>query len=350
MRALLVAVCFLTMSFTVQGQNKPIVGVGEFEIASTSYDRYDPKGVQVALETALVRSGKFTLMERGRLDALLEEQARSASGLVSGSGKIGGFDGIDYLIYGRVTQAALVSEGNGEYDSCDGVFGVDVRVVDIATGEIRLTQNVSKDEMYEMNGKEEYGNPCSGLSLTNLTPLADEVAREVVEKMTQTIFPVKVASVKDDEVYLNYGQGFLDYGEYLTITSTDGEGFVDPDTGELLGVEEELVAVLRVDAVRAKYSIAKMEMNNGVIRNGDVANRLAYGDEKDLKKDLKKCKKSIANKEKHCAKDSSGKKCLKHEAETKQNCDLANFSRGGTNRGANPLEGIGDAFGKLIGQ
>ena len=45
------------------GANKPIVGVGEFEIASTSYDRYDPKGVQV-LETALVRSGKFTLMPR----------------------------------------------------------------------------------------------------------------------------------------------------------------------------------------------------------------------------------------------------------------------------------------------
>ena len=108
-RTLALAVISIAMASVSYAQsNKPIIGVGTFE---SSFSDYDSRNIQTAIETALSKTGKFTLIERGRLDQLLAEQNLSIQGLVDGGASdFGGFGGVDYLLYGRVTQLGLESK------------------------------------------------------------------------------------------------------------------------------------------------------------------------------------------------------------------------------------------------
>jgi hypothetical protein len=295
---LMLVVCSIFVS--AQG-NKPIVAVASFE---SSFKDYDARNIQTAIETALSKTQKFTLMERGRLDSLLAEQGLSANGLVTGSGEIGGFSGVDYLIYGRVTQLGLEAKNILIMSACEAQLGLDVRVVDVKTGEIRLSENISADDQVNTAGAEE--NPCRGIGLSAFDNLTAKTARKLAEKLTQTLFPVKLAKVSSDEVYLNYGEGFLNSGEILKVVSL-GEGFEDPDTGEIIGAEEELLAIVKVTKLRPKYSIASILMQTGDLNRGDVANRLSKKAQKKASKVVKSCTSAIKSMTKKCKKD--GKKC-----------------------------------------
>ena len=103
--------------------------------------------------------------------------------------------------------------------------------------------------------------------------MAAKVARKLAEKLTQSLYPVNLATVSSEEVYLNYGEGFLKNGEILKVVALD-ESFDDPDTGEIIGAEEELTAVVKVTKLRPKFSIAKILIQTGSLSSGDVVNRL----------------------------------------------------------------------------
>ena len=60
-------VFFYSLASSAVAQNKPIVAVSNIE---SSFRDYDTSNIQTAIETAIVQSGKYSLMERGRLDEL----------------------------------------------------------------------------------------------------------------------------------------------------------------------------------------------------------------------------------------------------------------------------------------
>ena len=97
-----------------------------------------------------------------------------------------------------------------------------------------------------------------------------------------------------------------------------GEGFVDPDTGEVLGAEEELVAVVKVTDLRAKYSVAEIVIQNKAMAVGDIARRLQSADAKALGKAIKECSKDSAKAKKACDKDS--KRCEQYSEEAQEGC------------------------------
>ena len=86
--------------------HKPIVSVDNIEdLAHTGQ-----AGVlRQMIETAVVNTGKFRVMERGTqgTGVLIGEQQRAKAGLVTSNtpGKIGGFEGVDYNVYGTITTA-----------------------------------------------------------------------------------------------------------------------------------------------------------------------------------------------------------------------------------------------------
>ena len=55
---------------------------------------------------------------------------------------------------------------------------------------------------------------------------------------------------------LNYGDVFFGVGDVLVAYSV-GESFVDPDTGEVLGSEEQLIGQVEVVSTTAKLSRAR---------------------------------------------------------------------------------------------
>jgi curli biogenesis system outer membrane secretion channel CsgG len=296
-------VAVLSSAFAIAQSNKPIVAVGTFE---SSFSNYDTRNIQTAIETALSKTQKFSLMERGRLDQLLAEQGMSAGGIVGGSGQIGGFDGVDYLIYGRVTQLGLEAKNLFIMSACEAQLGIDIRVVDVRTGEIRLSETLQQDD--QVNTSDSESDPCRGVGISAYDNLTASTARLLAEKLTQSLFPVKLAKISTNEVYLNYGETFLNQGEILKVVSLGG-GFEDPDTGEIIGAEEELRAVIRVTQLRPKYSIAEIMLQSGELSVGDVANRMSKESQQSASKIVKSCKSADSRMQRSCKK--AGSKCDK---------------------------------------
>jgi hypothetical protein len=141
----------------------------------------------------------------------------------------------------------------------------------------------------------------------------------VAASLTQTLFPVKVANSKNGKVYLNYGSNFLKKNEILKIVSL-GEGFEDPDTGEILGAEEELIGLVKIYELKSKFSKANIIYESAPISNGDVANRLSKKEQKKIGTFVKKCEKSKKAQTKSCKK--AGKKCDRAEEKAIKACTL----------------------------
>ena len=86
---------------------------------------------------------------------------------------------------------------------------------------------------------------------------------------------------------------------------TLGEGFVDPDTGEVLGADEELIGVVEVTQTKAKFSIGKIRLQTSDLSVGDVANRLDKSDRKSLDRKLKSCNRAMSSEQRACRKEGS---------------------------------------------
>ena len=127
---------------TVAQSKKPVIGIGDMQ-SSVGGDVYTFRAM---LETALANTNKFDLIERSRIGDLISEQALSSGGITQGNGQIGGISGVDYLVYGSITKLGVeTNEFNlGDYKSAsaDGVMSVDLRVVDVSTGSIKISETV----------------------------------------------------------------------------------------------------------------------------------------------------------------------------------------------------------------
>lgn len=136
------------------------VAVAEFEdktMDSGVYRAEYGRGMSDMLATALFQSGRYTVLEREKLQAVLAEQDFQASGRVRGGARVAQrqMEGADLLVVGAVTGFDPdVSGGRGETDasSLPGGLGgflsraagsvkraqvaIDLRVLDARTGRI----------------------------------------------------------------------------------------------------------------------------------------------------------------------------------------------------------------------
>ena len=251
----------LIISTTIYSQsNKPVIAVGEI---TSAVGGFDTLSIQLALENALQKTNKYTMMERTRLDALLQERGLSMSGMTDGRADISGFSGVDYLVYGSVSNISIERTNALIAFSCDASLSMNVRVVDVNSGEIRLSESVFVEKNLQTVFDENV-DPCGGITLSNINIMGEDTSDDIANKLTTAIFPIKVARVSKGQVYLNYGSGSLQPGQPLTIKEI-GEGFLDPDTGEVLGAEETTTAVIVVADVRKSYSIADIVVSLSLI-------------------------------------------------------------------------------------
>ena len=272
--------------------NKPLVGIGEI----TSNVGGNPQSFQTMLETAISQTNKFELMERSRMDDLLGEQALSAGGLTQGNGQIGGLSGIDYLVYGSITKLGTKSDavaiggfaGGGQ----KAEMSVDIRIVDTSTGSIRISKTVQK-QASSGSAIAMQGFALGGEEADPLGEVQRLTANAIASLLAMEIFPIKVINVSKGQAYVNYGPPSVEKDMYLQIIEL-GEGFMDPDTGEMLGQDETYIGAIKITDVKSKYSIGTIMEGN--ISKGAIASKLDKKKGKSIERNYKKkCKK-----EKNC--------------------------------------------------
>ncbi len=273
---------------------KKVVAVSKFEnktsFAGGGQWTLD-NGLADQLTDALVQSGQFTVLERETLSDVIEEQDMAASGRFqkSQSARTGKLTSAQVLIKGTVTEFENKSAGSGAGIGFGGVrvgskkgeahVGLIIRLIDTTTGEVLDSQRVE--------GKAESGGFDFGLDIGGFdfgtdsfkkTPLGkatqiaiDNAVEYIASELRDMPFQGRVVKCSaDGEVYISAGDNAgAQVGDTFTVYSV-GEELVDPDTGELLGVEEEELGSVKIYEVKEKYSKAKVISGGQGIKQGDI--------------------------------------------------------------------------------
>ena len=260
---------------------KVTIGVGNIEYRAKDSDstnrfraisrsgpgaiREDSRAFVSMITTALVKTRKFTVIERDRMGEILQEQDMATSGLTRGGyrKKKLSMAGVQYILTGAITEFGVnknkLAVRGFSIGSSTTSMSVDVRIVHVGTGEISLADSVRSQISSKGNFRARgFGKTSSSGDGSSLGRIMRITARKVTNLVVNTIFPVKVVKImKNGDVALNYGDGTFSVGDTADLILA-GEKLVDPTTGEILGSEEELSAILKITKTHPRFSMGSV--------------------------------------------------------------------------------------------
>ncbi|MGB5157998.1 FlgO family outer membrane protein [Desulfobacterium sp. N47] len=218
---------------------KTKIAVLDFQLEGQGFETQD-MGVIVAewFTTALVKSGRFEVIERGLLKKLLDEQKLSMSGVVDASTatKIGKFLGAQTIISGSVMKLQNIIE-------------INARIIDVQTASIIAAENVKstttvklQDLVVQMSGKIIKNFPLEGYIVNR-------------SGLKVTIDLGKMAGVKEDMEFLVYKEGKV---------------IKHPKTGAIIDVQRIETGKIKITSVRDKVA-------EGDILKEESPNSISYG-------------------------------------------------------------------------
>jgi TolB-like protein len=217
---------------------------------------------QTMLETQLVQTNRFKIIERNRIDEVLSEQI--LQGNFSDSNTQIKAGAVDYIVYGSITKFGskrkTIKTSGINVTKLISEFGVDLKLVDVTTGEIVKAKSI--DETIETGASTSTNSfGTSDVLADPLSEIQRTAAKSAAALIAESIFPIKVVAWEDDGNdccgYLNYGESILSEGDILNIIK-QGSSFIDPDTGISLGSTEKIIGSLRVIEVLEKFSKATL--------------------------------------------------------------------------------------------
>ena len=261
--------CFgFPFAIHASGQDLPIIAVTDIT-ASVDSSRYldfknsKASNFQTMLETQLVKIGRFKIVERERIDQVLEEQA--LQGNFSGTDRTLAIGEVDYVVFGSVTRfgstkTAVSTRGISTVRSLTE-FGVDLKIVDALNGEIRRAETVNVNIESGLDTKT--GGVATSERLADpLSEVQRRAAKKVAATIAESIFPIEVLTFREDTqinccVYLNYGDAILSKGDILKIVESTEE-LIDPATGLNLGSVEKTIGQVEITEALERLSKAKI--------------------------------------------------------------------------------------------
>lgn len=238
------------------------------------------EGMTEILTTALVNSDRFVVLDRQNLKEIVGEQGLAMTGLVNEQTgvKTGQMAGAQFFIKGAVTEFNPEAGGRGVSvgfkkgkvggKSIKAHVGIDVRLVDNATGQIFASYHASataRQGSTELGTSIFHNNDPFQLGVSGFKSTALGIAvRQAIEKVVVFILAESaripwqgsVIRADGDRIYINRGQGSnIRSGQRLAIFAP-GVPLIDPETGFNLGSDEEFVCVVEIGRVAPKFSIA----------------------------------------------------------------------------------------------
>ncbi|MBN1782842.1 hypothetical protein JW948_17025 [bacterium] len=280
-----VLIAGLVVIVPVSAQMKKRIAVFTFEDKTDqSYHWWDGRnpgdGMADMLTTALVKSGKYTVMERQEMGRLLQEQQLGQSGIVTpqSAAEMGKMMGVELAVIGAVTEFGHTKKDMGikvkgysfGTKNQTATVAVDVRLVDTNTGEIIAAENVRKEESSGgisvgtpdglFNNANQFDNSLVGkatrASIETIVSLIDNQARNMP-------WEGKVIKVDGTTVYIKPGaDAGVQVGDIFVIYSA-GEELIDPDTGLSLGSEEKKTGSIEITQVLDKAAKALIKAGGG---------------------------------------------------------------------------------------
>ena len=233
--------------------------------------------------TQLVKTGKFSVIERAQLEAILAEQRIGQTGLVNPAtaARVGQLLGAQLIMTGSITQFSIERTQLG-YRGIGGAYSkaesrLDARVIDTTTGEVLLAADGAGSKRMGggyFNGVHAERTFDAGAAAEALRPAVTAVVSRVTTqsfKVAATLAPTaasaQIVGSRDGSFYLNKGENAgIKIGQRFTVKHVVDE-IKDAD-GRVLDKVTKTTGVLEVTQVLTQSAIAKVV--EGSAAQGDV--------------------------------------------------------------------------------
>ncbi len=282
-------------------QERVRLAVMDFDYSSISNPSYlnliegSGRGVSDIVVNQLVESGQYRVIERSRIDTVLNEQNLGASGRVdtSTAAEIGRLLGVELVMVGSITQFDLQDRNTG-FGFAGFGFGnqtkkalvtISTRLINTTTGEILMSAE-GKSEVTQVDGQLRVRGIGGGTSTNNhatlLTTATQDAVKDIIARMDEKrgeltsiakVLPTAsglVADVAGNSVIVNKGnQHGYRQGLKLSIGRVSRE-IKDPSTGQVIRRVTEQVGIVEINNVDANSSEGRIISGSG-LRVGDIA-------------------------------------------------------------------------------
>ncbi len=231
---------------------------------------------------ALVNSRKFDVIERQKMDTVLDEMSLSDGGFVDPARavKAGKVIGADYFLMGEISvfnvqvlwKEVPYSKTGKTQRIVRAHIVADMRIVDTRTSKI-----VAADKG-EATWKQTKMFP-NRFEDAQLPPdLVDTLQRQLcddlVERTVDRVYPVKIIGNREGTFFLNRGKGGgLKVGQILDVYQQEDEAIVDLDTGEALGFNEVKLGQLRVTEIFPRMTGAVAHSGAKLFPKGSICRK-----------------------------------------------------------------------------
>jgi curli biogenesis system outer membrane secretion channel CsgG len=244
------------------------------------------------LTTTLINTGRFVVLERQQMQAVIAEQDLNAAGRVNqetGAAQ-GHIIGAQAMMTGDITGYSYTQKSLGggalnvikplkvSASKVSAQVVIDLRMVDAATGEVLasakgsgnasttgVATDITKDDQ-QISASGSWSTPLGQASRAAIT----QVVEQLVAGLPEPKWSAKIVEVRDGVVYLNAGtDGGVSSGQVLEVYEVQPP-LIDPDTGRNLGAPDKLLGEIQVEKVQAGFSTAKVVKGSGFARNNVV--------------------------------------------------------------------------------
>jgi curli biogenesis system outer membrane secretion channel CsgG len=249
------------------------------------------ENMRLMLESSLFATKRFVIVERGDLEAVMDEQDLQASKRAAKSkeaAQTGRLRSARFLASGSITEASVDTSGEGGglrikgfriggSSSKAAVVAV-VKLVDTTTGEViaseRIRGEAGKTGLSVGYEGADFGGDLGAFAKTPLGEAAQDVVNQAVKiiatKMESFTVEGAVVSVESEQIIINLGENYGVRGGQLFIVRKAGKVLTDPDSGEVLErLEGEVTGTIEVTKVREKIAYCKL-LNGTLPERGDT--------------------------------------------------------------------------------
>jgi len=231
--ALLMGCLVLSLPLTAAADfTKNKVAVLDFQLQGEGFETKDMGSIVAEwFITALVKTGRFDVVERAMLKKILEEQKMGLTGIIDEktATKLGKILGVKVIISGSVMKLQNIME-------------VNARIIDVETASIIAAENVK------------------ATASTSLQSLIVQMSDKIIKN-----FPLEgyVVSRSGDEVSIDLGKlaGVKSDMEFMVFK--EGKVIKHPKTGEVLDVEKIQTGKLKITGVSNKIGTATITEEDG---------------------------------------------------------------------------------------
>ena len=277
----------IILASVADGQVKKRIAVSTFGDGSGYHG--GGTGVSDMLATALVKSGKFVVVERKEIDKVLQEQKMGLSGVITEqtAPQVGRMLGVDLLVVGSVSELGTKERSIGGSIPLVGAgvttktarAAVDIRLVNTTTGEIIAAEteegtesNLGVDVRYEsinFSDVSAWDNTDVGKACRQAIDGCVELIAENMDKIPWSGRIIKVSA--DGSIIMKPGsEGNVQNGMIFDVFRL-GEELKDPDTGLALGFEESKVGQIKAQGDMLAGKAAKASVVSGTgFKAGDI--------------------------------------------------------------------------------